>query len=58
MENDKLLEFETILRNHDPTFEDPQNVQECAAENYQVNLMEHLIPVFLHYFRSISEILG
>lgn len=35
-ENEKLLEFETILRHHDPTFEDPQNVQECVADNYQV----------------------
>lgn len=35
-ENEKLMEFESILRHHDPTFEDPQNVQECAAENYQV----------------------
>lgn len=39
VENEKLIEFETILRHHDPTFEDPQNVQECAAENYQVFLL-------------------
>lgn len=37
VENEKLLEFDSILRHHDPTFEEPQLVQECAAENYQVN---------------------
>lgn len=37
IENEKLMEFESILRHHDPTFEEPQNIQECAAENYQVS---------------------
>lgn len=36
VENEKLIEFDSILRNHDPTFEEPQIAQECAAENYQV----------------------
>lgn len=36
MENDKLLEFEEILRHHDPAFEEPQIVQEGTAESYQV----------------------
>lgn len=35
-ENEKLIEFDNILRYHDPTFEEPQIVPECAAENYQV----------------------
>lgn len=37
VENEKLLEFESILRNHDPSFDEPQNVTECAAENNQVS---------------------
>lgn len=37
IENEKLMEFDLILRHHDPTFEEPQIVQECAAENYQVS---------------------
>lgn len=36
VENEKLMEFDNILRHHDPTFEEPQIVPECAAENYQV----------------------
>lgn len=36
VENEKLMEFDNILRHHDPTFEEPQIIQECAAENYQV----------------------
>lgn len=36
MENEKLMEFEEILRHHDPLFEEPQIIQECAAESYQV----------------------
>lgn len=36
-ENEKLIELEEILRHHDPTFEEPQNIQECAAESYQVS---------------------
>lgn len=36
VETEKLLEFDNILRHHDPTFEEPQIVPECAAENYQV----------------------
>lgn len=36
MENEKLLEFEEILRHHDPAFEEPQIVQEGTAESYQV----------------------
>lgn len=39
VENEKLMEFDSILRHHDPTFEEPQIVQECAAENYQVNII-------------------
>lgn len=36
-ENEKLIEFEEILRHHDPSFEDQQQIQpECAAESYQV----------------------
>lgn len=35
-ENEKLIEFEEILRHHDPTFEEPQIVQEGTAESYQV----------------------
>lgn len=36
VENEKLLEFDSILRHHDPLFEEPQLIQECVAENYQV----------------------
>lgn len=36
-ENEKLIELEEILRHHDPSFEEPQNIQECAAESYQVS---------------------
>lgn len=36
-ENEKLIEFEEILRHHDPTFEEPHTVQEGAAESYQVS---------------------
>lgn len=36
VENEKLMEFDNILRFYDPTFEEPQIVPECAAENYQV----------------------
>lgn len=48
-ENEKLLAFEEILRHHDPTFEEPQIIQEGAAESYQVNeksivlLTQHLL---------------
>lgn len=35
-ENEKLMEFDNILRHHDPIFEEPPSVQECTAENYQV----------------------
>lgn len=43
-ENEKLLECDSILRYHDPSFEEPQFAQECAAENYQVS---HFIFVVL-----------
>lgn len=44
VENEKLMEFDSILRHHDPTFEEPQIVPECAAENYQVNkVVDHKI---------------
>lgn len=44
VENEKLMEFDSILRHHDPTFEEPQIVQECAAENYQVSrVFDHKI---------------
>lgn len=36
VENEKLIEFDSILRHHDPFFEEPQIISECAAENYQV----------------------
>lgn len=36
-ENEKLIEFEEILRHHDPLFEEPQTVQEGSAESYQVS---------------------
>lgn len=38
VENEKLLELEEILRHHDPAFEEPQIVQEGAAESYQVRI--------------------
>ncbi|XP_031622283.1 actin-related protein 5 [Contarinia nasturtii] len=38
VENEKLIEFDSILRNHDPSFEEPQITQECAAEYYQLHL--------------------
>lgn len=42
IENEKLMEFDSILRHHDPTFEEPQIIQECAAENYQVSTTNDL----------------
>lgn len=37
VENEKLIEYEEILRHHDPHFiEEPQISQECAAESHQV----------------------
>lgn len=36
-ENDKLIELDEILRHHDPAFEEPQIIQEGAAESYQVS---------------------
>lgn len=41
-ENEKLIELEEILRHHDPSFEEPQNIQECAAESYQVNVTKKI----------------
>lgn len=39
-ENEKLIEYEMILRHHDPTFEEqPQITQSGIAENHQVNLL-------------------
>lgn len=37
VENEKLIEFEEILRHHDPTFEEPHIMQGGAAESYQVS---------------------
>lgn len=38
VENEKLIGYEEILRQHDPNFiEEPQLSQECAAESHQVN---------------------
>lgn len=49
-ENEKLIEFEEILRHHDPTYEDqPQIVPEGAAESYQVR-HTHIKPFFLAIF--------
>lgn len=49
-ENEKLIEFEEILRHHDPTFEDHQQiVPECAAESYQVR-HQRFHCLFLVYF--------
>lgn len=36
VENEKLLNYETILRHHDPTFEEPQLPQGGIAEHHQV----------------------
>lgn len=42
-ENEKLIEFEEILRHHDPSFEDqPQIVPEGAAESYQVRTRDFI----------------
>lgn len=57
VENEKLMEFDNILRHHDPTFEEPQIVPECAAENYQVkknNLILFYHKSFILFFRSNS----
>lgn len=37
VENEKLIEFEEVLRHHDPTFEEPQAIQ-GAAESYQLHV--------------------
>lgn len=36
-ENEKLMEYEEILRHHDPTFEEPNIIQGDAAELHQVS---------------------
>lgn len=37
MENEKLIEYEDILRHHDPMFEEPAVVVSGAAESHQVS---------------------
>lgn len=48
VENEKLMEFDSILRHHDPTFEEPQIVPECAAENYQVSSFVDISLFIIH----------
>lgn len=52
VENEKLMEFDNILRHHDPTFEEPQIIPECAAENYQVRQKNTLISFYHKSFIS------
>lgn len=58
-ENEKLIEFEAILRHHDPTFEDQQQiVPEGAAESYQVRLKRfHFLHFFflIYFYRKITS---
>lgn len=61
VENEKLLEFDSILRHHDPLFEEPQLIQECAAENYQVMFFFKYFEIFLSFlsvFFQLFLILG
>lgn len=37
MENEKLVEYEEVLRHYDPMFEEPHIVPSCAAESHQVS---------------------
>lgn len=44
VENEKLLEYEEVLRHHDPNFEEPQShLQGNVAENHQVYFFNLLI---------------
>lgn len=56
-ENEKMIEFEAILRHHDPTFEDQQQiVPEGAAESYQVRHKRfHFFTFFIYFYRKITS---
>lgn len=53
VENEKLLEFEEVLRHHDPLFEEPQMHQGNAqhAEYHQVNFTIFFLTFFLFNIR-------
>lgn len=45
-ENEKLIEFEEILRHHDPMYEEPLVIEGSIAEHYQVSFSN----TFMNFF--------